>query len=117
MAQALAAQAGRSGNATQAASQGGDSTGQAGNIAPFTRFDAPMPASDAMNRNKRPHQTAFEEVTENGDPRQSVDLPSWPLPATGKGSRKGIPKEEILARRKERNKTSGELILANPTPV
>jgi hypothetical protein len=36
------------------------------------------------------------------------DLPEWPQPPTGKGSRKLLSKEEVMARRKERNKKSGE---------
>ena len=37
------------------------------------------------------------------------NLPAWPLPPTGPGGRKRMPKEEMLARRRARNKESGEL--------
>lgn len=36
-------------------------------------------------------------------------LPMWPLPPGGKGGRKGMPKDEMLARRRARNRLAGEL--------
>ena len=40
-----------------------------------------------------------------------AELPAWPLPPSGPGGRRRMPKDELLARRRARNRLSGELIL------
>nr|XP_019002191.1 uncharacterized protein I203_05332 [Kwoniella mangroviensis CBS 8507]OCF65652.1 hypothetical protein I203_05332 [Kwoniella mangroviensis CBS 8507] len=40
---------------------------------------------------------------ENGE-----HLPEWPLPPTGKGGRKNMPREELLARRRARNRVAAQ---------
>ncbi|OCF36627.1 hypothetical protein I316_01879 [Kwoniella heveanensis BCC8398] len=35
-------------------------------------------------------------------------LPEWPLPPTGKGGRKNMPREELLARRRARNRVAAQ---------
>lgn len=62
-----------------------------------------------------PSEAAKKRTDDAGlapDPKRAriddPDLPEWPQPPTGKGSRKLLSKEEVMARRKERNKKSGE---------
>lgn len=56
-------------------------------------------------------QTLADASADDGSlsPRQNADgLPIWPLPPTGRGGRKQMPKDEMLARRRARNRLAGE---------
>nr|XP_019042461.1 hypothetical protein I302_09068 [Kwoniella bestiolae CBS 10118]OCF21391.1 hypothetical protein I302_09068 [Kwoniella bestiolae CBS 10118] len=43
-----------------------------------------------------------------GEGENGEGLPQWPLPPTGKGGRKNMPREELLARRRARNRVAAQ---------
>ncbi|KAK4686397.1 hypothetical protein P7C73_g3723, partial [Tremellales sp. Uapishka_1] len=60
-----------------------------------------------------PRETSVSTGTDEEGPRiaigkdgQPVALPAWPLPPSGPNSRKNMPKEEMLARRRARNRVA-----------
>ncbi|WWD16134.1 hypothetical protein CI109_100559 [Kwoniella shandongensis] len=57
--------------------------------------------------------TEDESVESPGGKRYRVSgdgegLPAWPLPPTGKGGRKNMPRDELLARRRARNRVAAQ---------
>ena len=63
---------------------------------------------------KRGNKRALSSVEGDEEGESSLtgasNLPAWPLPPMGPGGRKNMPKEELLARRRARNRVSGGLI-------
>ena len=55
-----------------------------------------------------PMSHSAEDVEHEAE-EEDDGLPEWPLPPQGRGGRKRMPKEEMLARRRARNKESGTL--------
>ena len=49
-----------------------------------------------------------QSMSPSGDESIKGDLPAWPLPPGGPGGRKNMPKDEMLARRRARNRVAGE---------
>ncbi|KAK8869604.1 hypothetical protein IAR55_000171 [Kwoniella newhampshirensis] len=57
--------------------------------------------------------TEDESVESPGGKRYRISadgegLPAWPLPPTGKGGRKNMPRDELLARRRARNRVAAQ---------
>jgi hypothetical protein len=121
LAQTLAAQSNRNSHLTSSSSQ--DEAASSSSRSRIDRqedvglsvYDPALAGFGARDTESGPGQGRTGAARRWRDRQESVEveLPEWPLPSVGKGSRKAIPKEEIIARRKERNKLSGGSIVLN----
>jgi hypothetical protein len=119
LAQTLAAQSNRNSNLISSQDEAGSSSSRSRTDrqeeAGLSVYDPALGEFGARDTGSGPGQGRTGIARRWRDRQESVEveLPEWPLPSVGKGSRKAIPKEEIIARRKERNKLSGESIVVN----
>ncbi|ODN83298.1 hypothetical protein L202_01467 [Cryptococcus amylolentus CBS 6039] len=67
-------------------------------------LQAALKDSDGQNKRPRVRSGPSEDKEEGNEP----ELPQWPLPPTGKGGRKAMPRDELLARRRARNKVAAQ---------
>ncbi|WVR05367.1 hypothetical protein IAU60_002381 [Kwoniella sp. DSM 27419] len=75
--------------------------------------DRPVSARDGGKRSVSLMDSAGEESTDSPDGKRlrgesTEGLPEWPLPPTGKGGRKNMPRDELLARRRARNRVAAQ---------
>ena len=64
--------------------------------------------ADAQNRatSKRHRPLELSTGDEGDGEDEERELPQWPLPPSGPGGRKGMPRDEMLARRRARNRVA-----------
>ncbi|WVQ71810.1 hypothetical protein IAR50_001352 [Cryptococcus sp. DSM 104548] len=67
-------------------------------------LQAALKDTGGSNKRSRGRKSLSEDKEPAGDP----ELPQWPLPPTGKGGRKAMPRDELLARRRARNKVAAQ---------
>jgi hypothetical protein len=89
-----------------------DITGNGADAAGRT-LEHPGDSSSSSTRRKRRKRNTAQTQTQDGTGSSPVgaaatlpDLPAWPMPPRGKGSRLAMSRDEILDRRKARNKQS-----------
>lgn len=81
----------------RAAAMGANVTGDAGE-------------EQAKGNNRGTTEMSMSTDEDGRAPDKEGNLPEWPLPPSGKGGRKNMPRDELLARRRARNRVAGDFL-------